>query len=252
MNQTPFTTLITGASSGLGAGMARAFAAKGYHLALCARRIDVLEALKADLTKQFPASIIKVYPLDVTDFDAVFNVIAMASRDFGHLSRVIVNAGIGQGQRIGTGQSKHNRKTLDTNLTAALAQCEAAMEQFRSQGFGHLVLISSVSALRGMGGSMAIYAASKAGLANLAEGIRADTLHEPSIHVSTIMPGYILTPINEHVKNAPFRIPLDRGAQLLVETIERQPNVAYVPRWPWAILAPIIKRLPLSWWARLS
>ena len=67
------TILITGASSGLGAGMAREFAAKGYNLALCARRLDRLESLQQELQNQFAIQV-KIKSLDVTHYDDVFTV----------------------------------------------------------------------------------------------------------------------------------------------------------------------------------
>src|SRR3546814_20690226 len=77
-------------------------------------------------------------------------------------------------QPLGTGYFHANRKTAETNFVAALAQCEAAMEIFRAQNDGHLVVISSMSAMRGMPRNLTTYAATKAGVAALAEGIRAD------------------------------------------------------------------------------
>lgn len=89
--------LITGASSGLGAGMARAFAAKGRDLALCARRVDRLEGLKAELTQRYPSISVAVAELDVDDHDRVPEVFAALAAELGGLDRVIVNAGIGKG-----------------------------------------------------------------------------------------------------------------------------------------------------------
>ena len=71
--------LITGASSGLGAGMARAFAAKGRDLALCARRTDRLEELKDELAQRYPASKVAIAALDVNDHDQVPKEIGRAS-----------------------------------------------------------------------------------------------------------------------------------------------------------------------------
>ena len=134
---------------------------------------------------------------------------------------------------------------------AALAQCEAAMEIFRQQNSGHLVAISSVSAVRGFRGAMSVYAASKAGLANLAEGIRMDVMNTP-IKVSTLFPGYILTDINREVRNAPFRVDLETGCRALVVAIEKEPAEAFVPGWPWTPLGFLLKRLPVGMVARLS
>lgn len=80
-----------------------------------------------------------------------------------------------------------------TNLAGGLSQCEGALEIFRRQGRGHLVLISSISALRGM----TTYAATEAGLASFGEGLRSERV--PGVEVSVIYPGYIRSEMNAHV-----------------------------------------------------
>ena len=134
------TILITGASSGIGAGMAREFAKKGYNLAICARRMERLEELKNELTSQYKVEV-SARILDVTNYDQVFDVFKAFKADFGTIDRVIVNAGVGQGRRIGKGNFEINRATVETNFISALAQAEAAVEIFRAQNSGHLVMI---------------------------------------------------------------------------------------------------------------
>ena len=125
------------------------------------------------------------------------------------------------------------------------------MEIFRKKNDGHLVVVSSVSAMRGLPGSIAVYAATKAGVAALAEGIRIDVLRRP-INVTTLYPGYILTPINEEVKNAPFRVDVKTGCKAMVKAIEKESNEAFIPGWPWTPLAWLMKRLPLRIVARMA
>lgn len=239
------TILITGASSGLGRGMAREFAKTGRNLALCARRTDRLAELKAELEAAHPGIRVSIRALDVNQYEQVFEVFKAFREEFGGLDRVIVNAGVGKGQPIGTGYFHANRKTAETNFVAALAQCEAAVEIFRAQNSGHLVMISSMSALRGMPKNLTTYAASKAAAAALAEGIRADLLRTP-IKVTTLFPGYIRSEINEKLKNTPFIVDTETGCRALVAAIEREPDEASVPRWPWGPLGFVMKRLPLS------
>jgi short-subunit dehydrogenase len=243
--------LITGASSGLGEGMAREFAKLGRNLALCARRVERLEVLKSELLAAYPGIQVSIRSLDVTNYDQVFEVFRAFRDEFVTLDRIIVNAGIGKGQPVGTGYFRANRQTAETNFVAALAQCEAAVEIFRKQKAGHLVTISSMSALRGMRGNVTTYAASKAALATLTEGIRSDLMRTP-IKVSTIYPGYIRSEINEKVKNTPFIVDTETGCKAMVEAIEREPTEAYVPRWPWSALGFFMKRLPLSALARMT
>jgi short-subunit dehydrogenase len=238
------TILITGASAGLGQGMAREFAARGHDLALCARRVDALEQLRGELLDAHPQLHIEIASLDVNDYAAVFRVFKEMAEAFGGLDRIIVNAGIGKGVPIGKGGFGVNKETAETNFIAALAQCEAAVELFRAQKSGHLVTMSSVSAIRGFRGPMTTYAATKAAVANLSEGIRVELLHTP-IKVSTIYPGYILTDINRDIDNAPFRVDLETGCKALVKAIEREPAEAYVPGWPWTLMAKAMRAMPL-------
>jgi len=237
------TILITGASSGLGEEMARQFAALGYNLALCARRTDRLDALKSELTREHPDQRFEVRALDVNNDEQVFEVFHAFAVDFGHLDRVIINAGLGKGAPIGTGRYDANRATAMTNFVAALAQTEAAMEIFREQNAGHLVMVSSVSAMRGMPKTVTTYAATKAGVAHLAEGLRAEMLGKP-IKVSTIFPGYIRTEMNETVK-APFMASAEKGVRAMVGAIEKEKAKAAVPTWPWVPLGFALKHLPL-------
>ena len=238
------TILITGASSGLGAAMAREFAQKGYNLAICARRLERLESLKQELESQYTVKVV-AKTLDVTHYDDVFSVFKAFQANFGKIDRIIVNAGIGDGRRIGKGHFEINRATAETNFISALAQCEAAVEIFRAQNSGHLVVISSMSAMRGLPKHLSTYAASKAAVAHLAEGIRAELLNTP-IKVSTIFPGYIRTELNAGAKKLPFEVDEKTGAHLLVKAIEKQPVKAYVPQWPWLPLGLAMKVLPLG------
>lgn len=247
------TILITGASSGLGEGMARLFAKLGYNLAICARRADRLESLQTELLAQYPDIRIEYRVLDVSDYDAIFAVFDSFAADFGHIDRVVVNAGIGDSRRIGKGRFDTNRRTVEINFISALAQCEAAMNIFRAQNSGHLVVISSMSAMRGLPKHLTAYGASKAGLAHLAEGIRADMLlTKLPIQVSTIYPGYIRTEINTNAKPLPFEVDADTGTKAIVAAIESGVDEACVPSLPWSIVGQAMKRLPLQIVNRVS
>lgn len=232
--------LITGASSGLGEGMARAFAQRGRSLALAARRLDRLEALAAEVSGS--ARAVEVAELDVTDTDRVPVVFDDLAQRLGGLDRIVVNAGLGKGAPLGTGRADANIDTVRTNLVGALAQVEAAMAIFRAQDHGHLVLISSMSAVRGLPKAQTAYSASKAGLTAIGEGLQAELRSSP-IRVSILLPGYISTDINAGVKS-PMMVDRDKGVAALVAAIEREPLREAVPRWPWAAIDLALSHLP--------
>jgi len=235
--------LITGASAGLGAGMARAFAAKGRDLALCARRTDRLDELKAELTAQYPNIKVAVAELDVNDHEQVPKVFAALSDELGGIDRVIVNAGIGKGWPLGEGKLWANKATIETNLVAALVQIETALEMFKNTGSGHLVLISSVLGNKGVPGVKAAYAASKAGLSSLGESLRAEYASGP-IKVTVIEPGYIESEMTAKSGSTMLMVDNQTGVRALVNAMERERGHAIVPAWPWAPLVQLLKVLP--------
>ena len=237
--------LITGASSGLGKGMAIEFAKQGCNLALCARRFENLESLRNELLEINANIQVFIRSLDVNDHDAVFDVFNDFKEEMGQVDRVIVNAGMGKGASIGTGYFHANKQTAITNFVSALAQCEAAMAIFRAQNSGHLVTISSISAVRGFRRAMTVYAATKAGLTSMTEGIRMDVMHTP-INVSCIHPGFIRSEINEKVEKVPFIVDTDVGCRALVKAINKEKANAYVPSWPWALLHWVMRIAPAS------
>lgn len=249
------TTLITGASSGLGAEMARQLATRGQDLALCARRVERLEQLRDEIASSHPGRRVEIRPLDVTDDDQVFEVFRGFRDDFAAdgqtLDRVVVNAGLGKGAPLGTGGYAANRETAMTNFVAALAQTEAAMEIFRDQNAGHLVMVSSMSAMRGMPKTLTTYAATKVGVAFLAEGLRNELYGSP-IKVTVLYPGYIASEMNERVKQkVRFMVSTEKGVQSMVEAIEKEKDSACVPPLPWAPLSLVMKHAPLPVLKRL-
>ena len=247
------TVLITGASSGIGEGMARLFAKLGYNLAICARRSERLEQLKADLINSYPSIKVEYRVLDVADYESIFDVFQDFNTEFAHIDRIIVNAGVGESRRIGKDGFDINRRTAEINFVSALAQCEAAMQIFREQNSGHLVVISSMSAMRGLPGYITTYSASKAAIAHLAEGIRADMLlSKLPIQITTIYPGYIRTEINEGAKPLPFEVDAETGTTAIVAAIESGVDEACVPSLPWSIVGQAMKRLPLPLVSKIS
>ena len=243
--------LITGASSGLGYTMAKMYAQQGKNLALCARRTERLEELQQEIAEINPNSKVVIKELDVNNHDQVFQVFKEFIEELGYIDRVIVNAGMGKGASLGTGYFKANKQTAITNFVSAIAQCEAALEHFRAQNGGHLVMISSVSAVRGFRRAMTVYAATKAAVTSLTEGIRVDLLGTP-IRATTIHPGFIRSEINEKVEKVPFLVDTETGCRSILKAIEKEGANYYVPGWPWELMARVMKFVPLKWLTKMS
>jgi short-subunit dehydrogenase len=235
--------LITGASSGIGEGLAREFARRGYGLAIAARRLDRLEALVPRLLADGAAQVVTI-ALDVADTDAIGPAVQRAAAELGRLDVIVANAGVGPLTPTGRGKLPLMRETLNINLVGAIATIEAALPIFRAQGSGHVVGVTSVAASKGLPGFGA-YSASKAGLHRYLQSLRAE-LRGTRVVVTELAPGFIDTDINRDKGARPFLIDVERGAAIMARMIERQVGKRWVPVLPWTIIALLLKILPAS------
>lgn len=231
---------ISGASSGLGAEMARQLSQRGDSVALAARRTDLLDSLADRLAADTGA--VSVHTLDVTDPGAVDRVMRHADAVHGGLDVVVVNAGRGGGRPLGQDGFDRNLDLIATNLIGALAQCETALSLFRPRGHGHLVLMSSLAANRGLPGASAVYSATKAALASLGESLRAE-LAGTDIFVTTLRPGFIKTELT--AKGAsPLTTRVDRGVAAMIRAMDDHLADTVVPAWPWRPISWLLPILP--------
>ena len=241
--------LITGASSGIGKAVAYEMARKGYAVALTAPRQQLVDEIGDDIKARYHPPQLISRALDVTDHVAVFNTVSEIGDFFGRLDIVFANAGIGLGEKVGKGDFEKARKTMEVNLIGAMATVDAAISLFLAQGGGHVVGTSSIAALRGFPRSSS-YSASKAGLAIYLEAVRAECLKK-NIDVTVLYPGYIDTPLNQMLPSRPFLISVEKGAAIICRLIEKRVKSACVPAYPWAVLGPLLKILPLRMIAKM-
>ncbi|WP_409269648.1 SDR family oxidoreductase [Massilia sp. BHUDP2] len=232
---------ITGASSGIGAALAREYAARGASLGLLARRRTLLEELAASLPHPERH---RVYAADVTDHDAV----AAAAADFiaakGGADIVIASAGISHGTLT---ERPADLAVFDavfaTNVNATVATFAPFIASMKAQqGPRRLVGIGSVAGIRGMRGAGA-YCASKAAVHSYCESLRLE-LRASGIKVVTIAPGYIDTPMTR--KNRfpmPFLMPAERFAAQAAKVIARGSSYRVLP-WQMGVAAKLLRLLP--------
>ena len=236
--------LITGASSGIGRQLAIEFAARGYRLALTARRLDALATLRAELQARHPGLAVEIAALDVQRTAEVAPAVEALATALGGLDIVVANAGIGDTGLVGSGGFARDAAVIQTNVLGAMATLDAAVALFRRQQRGQLVAISSVAAARGMPGAGA-YCASKAALAVYADSIRHE-LHGSGIAVTTLYPGFIDTPLNNHMAKRPFLVTVEDGGRRMADLIEKRVGNAAVPRWPWTAVMTLLRHAPSS------
>ncbi len=230
--------VITGASSGIGAALAREYASRGATLALIARRGDELRRLASTLPVET-----FLYPLDVTDAAAL----AAAAADFiaraGVPDRVIANAGISAGTLTQEAADLPAfERLLQVNVLGLVNTFHPFIEPMRAAGGGTLAGIASVAGVRGLPGSGA-YSASKAAAISYLESLRGD-LRGSGVKVVTVAPGYIETPltaINDY--RMPFLLTVEDGARRIVRVIESGTSYAVVP-WQMAVVSRIMRLLP--------
>jgi len=232
---------ITGASSGIGAAIAREYARRGYDLGLFARRVDRLYELKAELTKQARVRV-EIESLDVSDSAAIAPAVDRVRERLGGLDVMIANAGITAINRTGGGKIGVDENVIRVNLIGAMATIDAAARHFRKEKRGHLVGISSISAFAPIPGSGA-YSASKAGFSSYL-GAAREELRKHGIRVSAVHPGWIKTEITPDMEKFPFIASAEDAARQIVDGLESGDESMVVPAWPWRIIAPAMQFLP--------
>ena len=230
---------ITGASSGVGAALARHYAAQGATLGLFARRGDTLATFAAELA---PAQC-AIYPGDVRDAATLRHAAADFLARFGAPDIVIGNAGISRGTLTRYAEdSAVFREVMDTNVLGLVHTFQPFVEAMRTAGRGRLVGIASVAGFRGLPGAAA-YSASKAAAISYLESLRVE-MRGSGVDVLTLCPGYISTPMTaKNPYRMPFLLPADRAALLIARAIERRRRFCVLP-WQMALLARVFRCLP--------
>lgn len=243
------TVFLTGASSGIGEGIALALAKKGAVLGLVARRKEMLEDL-ADRCKRAGGKA-RVFAIDVTDEESVVLAADEMRGEFGRIDVLIANAGIG-GNDDDTRSYKPRsvKKVIDINLLGAANAVHAVVPQMIDRGSGHLVAISSLAGFRGLPKSAA-YSASKAGMTAFFESVRLD-LKPKGIDVTIIQPGFIRTPLTSGRANKmPFLMELDDAIPHFIRAIEKRKKFAAFP-WPLATIVRAGKFMPAWLYDRIA
>lgn len=229
---------LTGASSGLGAALARHYAAQGARLGLVARRAERLAALDADLGGGHHC-----YPCDVTDAAAL----QAAARDFmaaaGVPDLVIANAGVSVGTLTEHAEDLHAfRRVMDVNVAGMVATFQPFIAPMRARRQGRLAGIASVAGLRGLPGAGA-YSASKAAAISYLESLRVE-LAGSGVGVTTVCPGYVATPMTAvNPYPMPFLLSADEAARRIARAIGAGRRYAVVP-WQMALAARLLRLLP--------
>lgn len=179
--------LITGASAGLGAALAKRFASQGYNLTLSARRRDRLEELRNELAKRFPESVFFIKTADVTKKEDMRELIDESVKKFSNIDVLIANAGLGMWTRFRDLKDPDDVQNLmQLNYMGVVYALHYALPYLTSSK-GSFVAISSIQGVVPVAYHTG-YVASKHAVNGFIETIR---LEEPAIHFLLVMPGWI-------------------------------------------------------------
>jgi short-subunit dehydrogenase len=227
--------IIVGASSGIGRELARLLASRGYMLGLVARRGPLLADLQGELAG---IGIIKV--IDLRDGANAERALNELMDSLGSVDLVVISAGIGYiNPDLDPGMEL---ETIATNVTGFTIAATVTFRRFLRQGFGHLVGISSIAALRGSAEAPA-YNASKAYVSNYLEGLRKKAARSAAtVFVTDIQAGFVDTAMAQG-EGLFWVAPVTRAATQILQAIEAKRPHAYVTK-RWRLVAWLVKCLP--------
>lgn len=207
---------VTGASSGIGAAVAERLAAKGFTVAVTARREDELAKLAAKATG--PGRLVP-YPGDVTDGPGMEALVGRIEADLGPIALTLLNAGVYlpvKGQAL---DRENFDKTFDVNLKGTVNCLIPVAQAMQQAGRGQIAIVASVAGYFGLP-TAASYGASKAALINLAEALKFD-FDNQGITLQVIAPGFVDTPATaDNPFPMPFLISVGKASRRIVEGLE--------------------------------
>ena len=184
------TVFITGASAGIGAACARAFARLGHRVIVSARSVDKLEALVAEITSAGGEAL--ALPLDVSDAEAHAAAIEALPDDWNAIDVFVANAGLARGMGpVWENTTDDIDQTVDTNVKGVLWGIRAVVPGMLARGRGHVVTVGSMAGHHVYPGG-AVYCATKHALVALTLGLKMD-LHGTPVRASTVSPGIVET-----------------------------------------------------------
>lgn len=232
---------VVGASSGIGAEVARELVRRGANVAISARRVDALEEVSAGA--------MTVAPADVTDPPSVDAAAEQVRGALGELDLVIISSGTWQQTNALKWDHEVFSRHVDVNLKGFSAVIGAVLPGMLERGSGGIAGVASVAGYRGLRGSEA-YGATKAAQINLLEALRAG-VRRKGVHVTTICPGFVDTEMTEGNKfPMPFMISAEQAATTICDGLERERNEIVFP-WRMAVSMKLARLVPIGFWARL-
>jgi NAD(P)-dependent dehydrogenase (short-subunit alcohol dehydrogenase family) len=241
MDLTGKVAWVVGASSGIGAAVARELQTRGAKVAISARRADALNEVSGGRMVAVPA--------DVTDHESLTAAANRIRAELGPIDLVIISAGYWQQMNAREWDTETFNKTVTTNLIGMSNAIAAVLPEMLIRRTGVIAGIASVAGYRGLAGSEA-YGATKAAQINLLESLRVD-IAGSGVRVTTVCPGFVRTDLTAaNTFPMPFIIEADAAGRSICDGLERERTEIVFPL-PMALLMKIARLVPVRAWAAL-
>lgn len=243
--------IVLGASSGIGEALVRRLAAEGYRVAALARRKERLDALAAECAADCARTggAVLAVAHDVLDTDEVPELFERLARELGGLDLFVYATGVMPKVELDEYDTTKDLEQIAINLEGCVAWCNAVAQLFQTQRAGVLVGVSSIAGDRGRKGNP-VYCTTKAALATYLEALR-NRLSEVGVHVCTIKPGFIDTPMTQGLEGLFWLISADDAARQILSAARNGVNTRYVPV-RWWLVGTIIKLIPSFLFRKLN
>ena len=241
--------IVVGASSGIGAEIARQLAADGGTVALLGRRADALERVAAEIAAGGRGrAIVQVH--DVTRYDTVPGLLEHLLRELGGLDLLVYAAGVMHLPAESEYDFARNREEIETNLLGAIAWTTPVAAMFEARRAGTIVGLSSIAGERGRR-TFPAYSTSKSGLTAWLEALR-NRVSRHGVNVVTAKPGFVDTPMTANLTRKPMVISPQKAASLVLAAARRggSPSV-FVPG-VWRLVAMVLRNVPSRVFRRLD
>jgi short-subunit dehydrogenase len=232
---------ITGASSGIGAALAKTYSQVGAKLLLTARNRQNLELTRSSLSAPEFA---EIYPADVTSWEDMSHLMDKFDSLESFPDTIILNAGTYKPMSVADFSSDSIRDIMDLNFHSVALALELLLPRMKSRGTGHIAVVSSLAADKGFPFAGA-YSASKCALVRLCESLQVELL-DLGIHLSIVQPGFVSTPLTAKNKfPMPFMVGADDAASLIFKKLQKKHLSIRFP-WQMSWIMRVISCLPGS------
>ena len=246
-----YKLLIIGATSAIAQATAQVFTerhSKDLALFLVARDEQKLQAIAADL-KVRGAAMVDFAVLDLNNFELHQTVVQQAAQKLGGLDTVLIAHGTLDDQKACEQDYQHAEQCLRTNFLSVVSLLTPIANELEKQHYGCIAVISSVAGDRGRQSNY-VYGAAKGALNTFLQGLR-NRLHRSHVHVLTVKPGFVDTPMTAHLKKGALWARPESVAVGIYQAIQKRKNEVYLP-WFWYGIMTVVKSIPEPLFKRLK